>query len=108
MPLLVRIYKLLINEMHGLIEERKEDQLAEEEYDEDGDYEDEEGDDEDESESAGADLDLKDEIEIDENGAADGDLNFLSKHDRKLLNHVLSNSLCFNQTQKFVLYQLFP
>ena len=39
-PLLVRIYKLLINELHGLIEEKKDEQ-------DDGDYEEDEGNEED-------------------------------------------------------------
>lgn len=88
MPLLVRIYKLLINEIHNLLEEKKDEM---EEYDEENEYDEEENEneavDEDAEENAGGDdddLDLKDEIEIDENGADGGDLNnYLSKHDRK-------------------------
>lgn len=48
-PLLVKIYKLLINEMHGLLEEKKEEQQGEEEYEdeEEGDEDEEEDEEED-------------------------------------------------------------
>lgn len=40
-PLLVKIYKLLINELHGLLEEKK-DLQEEAEYDEENDYDNDE------------------------------------------------------------------
>ena len=75
-PLLVKIYKLLINEIHGLIEERKEDQ-------DDGDYEeDDEGEYEDEEDAL--DEDNKDTIEVDENGSETDNINkYLNKYDSK-------------------------
>ncbi len=51
MPLLVKIYKLLINELHGLIEDKKADL---EEYDEEYDEDEEEDYDEEEEEGAEA------------------------------------------------------
>jgi hypothetical protein len=45
-PLLVKIYKLLINELHGLLEETKVQQ--------EGEYEEEEYDDEDDEEDSSA------------------------------------------------------
>jgi hypothetical protein len=74
-PLLVKIYKLLINEIHGLIEERKEDQ-------DEGDYEDDdEGEYEDDDED-GLDDENKDTIEVDENGSETDNINkYLNKYD---------------------------
>ena len=72
-PLLVKIYKLLINEIHGLLEERKDD--GDEEFE---DEEDEgEGDEGDEDE-----IDDENDIEVDENGTeAESINNYLNKYD---------------------------
>ncbi len=80
-PLLVKIYKLLINEIHGLIEERKEDQdEGDYEEDDEGEYEDDED---------GLDEDNKDTIEVDENGSETENINkYLNKYD--------SNYIYFN------------
>ena len=79
MPLLVKIYKILINEIHGLLEEKKDD------YDGDYDDGDECGDEnvEDEEEDDGVvgdDNSDKNDIEVDENGA-DSLSSYLNKYD---------------------------
>ncbi|RNA14456.1 importin-9 [Brachionus plicatilis] len=69
-PLLVKIYKLLINETHGLLEEKK---------DFNGDYEEEESDDEDEEEDEN---ENKEDIDIDQSEEpAENLYNYLNKYD---------------------------
>ena len=74
MPLLVKIYKILINEIHGLLEEKKDDYDAE--YDDEGD----DGVDDNADEEVDSDNLDKDEIDIDENGA-DTINSYLNKYD---------------------------
>ena len=73
-PLLVKIYKLLINELHGHLEEKKDLQ-------DDGDYEDGDGDEEGEydEEPEGA----ENEIDIDSNGGSEAENinSYLNKYD---------------------------
>lgn len=70
-PLLVKIYKLLINELNGLLEEKKDEEDYEDE-DEEGEEEDEDNSEEDKSEMDG----------MDENGAQNDNINnYLSKYD---------------------------
>ena len=73
-PLLVKIYKLLINELHGHLEEKKDLQ-------DDGDYEDGDGDEEGEydAEPEGA----ENEIDIDSNGGSEAENinSYLNKYD---------------------------
>lgn len=77
---MVKIYKLLINELHSLIEERKEEQ---EEYDEDEDDEGEEVDEDDDDQTD----ENKEEIEVDESGNEVDNINsYLNKVDCKLQN----------------------
>ena len=76
-PLLVKIYKILINEIHGLLEEKKDDYDAE--YDDEGD----EGVDENLDDDGNEENLDKNDIDIDENGSegAENINSYLHKYD---------------------------
>jgi importin-9 len=75
-PLLVKIYKILINEIHGLLEEKKDE--FDTEYDDGDECGDDNLDGDDDNESEGN--SDKNDIEVDENGA-DSLNSYLNKYD---------------------------